>query len=263
MNVQVLVATMKQNDYSLLDKMNIETDAIIGNQCDRNEIVELSHKDRSIKWLSFREKGVGLNRNNSLMRATGDILLFADDDVVYDTGYEKIITDYYEAHPQADVVIFNFLMRRGNTSFRERVKKEGRVSRRTATKYGTYCISARRDKVRMANVFFHLDFGGGTTFSHGEDSIFLQDCLKRGLKVYATKAIIGKIDHGVSTWFTGYEEKHFFDKGVLFAHMFPIACDILSLYHCLKHRGKYKKYGWLSAYKQMRKGIRFRKRGTK
>ena len=37
MKLQVLVSCMHQQDYSLLEKMNIQTDAIIINQCDINK----------------------------------------------------------------------------------------------------------------------------------------------------------------------------------------------------------------------------------
>ena len=94
--VQVLVATMHQKDHSLVKKMNIRTDAIIGNQCDRNEIEEYTENEANIKWLSLAERGVGLNRNSTLNRATGDILLFADDDVVYYDDYEKTILSEFE-----------------------------------------------------------------------------------------------------------------------------------------------------------------------
>lgn len=255
MNVQVLVATMNQSNHLLLDKMNIQTDAIIGNQCDRNEIESFDYRNHSVKWLSFSERGVGLNRNNTLMRATGDIVLFADDDVVYDDGYEEKIIQYYIDHPKADVVIFNFQMKRDGKSY-ERVSKEGRVNRRAATKYGTYCISARTVKIRSANIFFHLDFGGGTKYSSGEDTIFLQDCLKNKLRVYSSKTIIGSVDHGPSTWFKGYNDKYYFDKGVLFYVMFPQLCNLCAIVHCYKYRKKYKEYGWIKAYKQMRKGMK-------
>lgn len=260
MKVQVLVATMNQTDYTLLDKMNIQTDAIIGNQCNFNEITEFEYKSRTVKWLSLNERGVGLNRNNTLMRATGDIVLFADDDVVYMDGYEDTITRFYETHPDADVVIFNLKMKRGENSYFDRVTKEGRVSRVSTTKYGTYCISARRERLRFANVCFHLDFGGGTKYSCGEDSIFLQDCFRKKLKVYSTKAMIGVLDHGESTWFKGYNDKYFFDKGVLFSTLFPLACSCYALVHCIKKRNKYKVYGWKKGYLQMLKGIQHRKR---
>ena len=38
MTLQVLVATMHQTDHSLLEKMNIQSDAIVVNQCNRNEV---------------------------------------------------------------------------------------------------------------------------------------------------------------------------------------------------------------------------------
>lgn len=257
MNVQVLIATMNRRDYALLDEMNIQTDAIVGNQCDRNTIEEFAYKGRTIKWLSFAEKGVGLNRNNTLMRATGDILLFADDDVVYSDGYERIITQFYEAHADADIVIFNFKKRRNGGEFQNIVKKNGRVGRKGVSRFGTYCITAKRESLFFANIFFHLQFGGGAQYSCGEDSIFLQDCIKNKLKVYTCKKTIGMLDHGESTWFSGYDDKFFFDKGILFFKVAPSVSYALSLYHCCKHRCDYREYGWLRAYKQMCKGIRY------
>ncbi|MBQ3082018.1 MAG: glycosyltransferase family 2 protein [Clostridia bacterium] len=259
MAVQVLVATMNQKDCSLLDKMNIQTDAIVCNQCERNEFLDFAHNGRKIRWLSFNEKGVGLNRNNALMRATEDIVLFADDDVVYCDNYETVITEYYKAHPEADIVIFNFKMRRGDAEFYERVTKEGRVGKKGAMKYGTYCISARREKLRFANVFFHQDFGGGAKYSCGEDSLFLQDCLRKKLKIYSCKGIIGVLDHGPSTWFSGYSDKFFFDKGVLFYLLNKSMCSAIAMYHCIKHRKKYSEYGWRKALSQMKKGIKHAK----
>lgn len=38
MKIEVLVATMNQTDVRLLNKMNIQTDVIVGNQCDTNEV---------------------------------------------------------------------------------------------------------------------------------------------------------------------------------------------------------------------------------
>ena len=240
--------------------MNIQTNAIVGNQCDRNEIAEFEYENHHVKWMSFNEVGVGLNRNNVLMRATDDIVLFADDDVVYFNDYEKTIIDYYKKNPKADIVIFNFKMRRGEKDFRERVIREGKLTRKSATQYGTYCISARREKIRFANIYFHQDFGGGTRFSNGEDSIFLQDCFKKKLNVYATKSLIGVLDHGESTWFKGYNDKFFYDKGVLFSLLFPKVPRVCALIHCIKQIKLYMEYGWLRAYRQMKKGIRYKKR---
>ena len=39
--------------------------------------------------------------------AEGDIVLFSDEDVVYDKGYEKRILEAFEQHPEADFLLFN------------------------------------------------------------------------------------------------------------------------------------------------------------
>ena len=76
MKIQVLVATMNQKDHSLIKKMNIKTNAIIGNQCSINSIENFMVGNQEIKYLNFSERGVGLNRNNALMRANADICVF-------------------------------------------------------------------------------------------------------------------------------------------------------------------------------------------
>lgn len=91
--VQVLVAAMNQTDHSLLDKMNIDSDVIVGNQCTFNSIEKFMYKSHNAVYLNFNERGVGLNRNNSLIRATGDICLFADDDMRYILVVDNFSTD--------------------------------------------------------------------------------------------------------------------------------------------------------------------------
>ena len=163
MTLQVIIATMHQTDHSLLDRMNIQSDAIVCNQCDRNEVEEFEYNGHHIKWMSFAERGVGLNRNNGLMRATADIVMFADDDVVYLDGYPEIVLNYYERNPQADVTVFNLAKRRSTSEhFVDYVNKNRRITKYSATKFSTVTFSARRDSIEFANVVFHRNFGGGT-----------------------------------------------------------------------------------------------------
>lgn len=108
MNLQVLVSTMNHKDiFNLLEKMNINSDAIIINQCDNHNYEKLNYKEHIIHLYSFAERGIGLSRNNALMRATADICLFGDDDVTYVNDYSDIIIKEYKDHPDADVIIFN------------------------------------------------------------------------------------------------------------------------------------------------------------
>ncbi len=257
MTIQVLVAAMHQTDHSLPEKMNIQSDCIVGNQCDRNEIEHFEWQGHQVTYLNFAERGVGLNRNNALMRATADVCMFSDDDVVFYNGYDKIIRETYEEHPEADVIIFN--MRRiydQGARIEDKVKKDGFVGKRGAASYGTAHVSIRTESIKKKNICFHRMFGGGTEYSNGEDTIFLQDCCKKGLKVYLCSKTLGEVYHNDSTWFTGYNDKYFFDRGVLFGYLYPLPARALAIYHVVRHRKKYREYGLKNAILMMWKGIK-------
>lgn len=259
MIVQVLVATMNQSkgDYSLLDRMNIQTDAIICNQCSRNEFEAFTWHGHNIRWLSFTEKGVGLNRNNALMRATGDVILFADDDMVYVDGYESIITEAFENNPNADAFIFN-IETIGNSMGRKQNSKVRRLHFYNSLNYGTARISALSDSIRRENISFHMCFGGGTMYSCGEDTLFIVDMLKKGLKIYSCPIKLAEVDQRQSTWFTGYNEKYLFDKGALFAAISKKWNSLLCFQDLLRHPYLYRgnNIGLFGAYRIMKQGIR-------
>ena len=50
MEIQILVATMFQTDYSLLDKINVQSDAVVVNQCDLDNINSFRYKNYNILY---------------------------------------------------------------------------------------------------------------------------------------------------------------------------------------------------------------------
>lgn len=250
MEMQVLVATVggAKQDYSLLEKMNIQTNAIVCNQCDRNDFEGFSWKGHAIRWLSFKERGVGLNRNNALMRATGDICLFADDDMIYVDSYERIIREAFSKLPSADVIIFNL---KEPVSIRPVIKKTQRVWYHNYLRYGTARIAVRLSSVKANGIYFNQCFGGGTEHCHGEDNLFLTDCLKCGLKVFAFPAYIAELtEERASSWNQGYDKKYLKDQGVLYRTISRRWWKILCAQDALRHKKMYG-MGWHEAYKRM------------
>jgi hypothetical protein len=190
------------------------------------------------------------------MRATAEICLFADDDVVYNDDYSEIVEKEFAKNPKADVIVFNMKQRREGEILQDSVFKNGFIGRKKASPYGTFLIGFRSARIKAQNVMFHRMFGGGTEYSCGEDTIFLQDCIKKGLKVYRTTALIGTVIHSESTWFKGYSDKYFYDKGVIYNYLFPFLAKPLCFYHVIKHRKMYKGYGVKKAIHQMWKGTK-------
>lgn len=86
-------------------------------------------------------------------------------------------------------------------------------------KYGAVRIAVRTQKLRQANIYYSLLFGGGAMYSSGEDSLFIAECIRKGLRVYTNPTLIGHVSQEKSTWFKGYTNKYFIDKGVLFASL--------------------------------------------
>jgi glycosyltransferase involved in cell wall biosynthesis len=254
MNVQVLIATTDQHDYSLIDKMNIQSDAIVSNQCNRNEIVEFQYKGQRVKYLNFMERGVGLNRNNALMRADAELSIIADDDMIFVDGYVDIVKKHFRENPDVDVIIFNLLER---NSSRYVIKKKFRVRYWNFMRFGAARLVFKTRSVTKHGISFNLHFGGGAEYSAGEDTLFLYDCLKHGLKIIAVPDAIAILtnDRG-SSWFEGYTDKYFYDKGVLFAAMSKRWSKLLCLQFAIRRRKLFEKEKtWYEAYKLMLKGL--------
>lgn len=253
--VQVLVATMFQSegDHSLLERMNIQSDAIVCNQCERNVFEEFSFGEYQIRFLSFAERGVGLNRNNALMRATAEYVLFADDDMIYADGYVQTVQKAFEELPKADVIIFN--LDEENTQ-RYIIKKKKRVGKLNYLRYGTARIAVKLDSVKARGLYFNQCFGGGTEHCHGEDNLFLSACLKNGLKIYSYPETIARLSNERdSSWFCGYDEKYLRDQGALYKTISRKWWRFLCFQDAIRHHKSYS-LGWHKAYALMCSGAK-------
>lgn len=255
MNLQVLVATMHQKNHSLVEKMNINSDAIIANQCDRNEIEHFTYKEYDIKFLSFAERGVGLNRNNALMRATSDICLLADDDIILTNKYKDIILESFNENPDADVIIYNLEEKHPERFI---IKDKMKIGYLNYMRFGAARIAFKRKSITKNGISFSLHFGGGAEYSAGEDVLFLNNCLKSKLKIIALPITIGKIEESrPSTWFSGYNDKYFVDKGVLFSVISRKWAVLLCLQFAIRRRNMFKsEKSWHEAFRLMLKGVR-------
>lgn len=255
MTLQVLVSAVGQNVKELAERMHLESDAIIINQTDCFAYESFTQHGKQIQAYSFAEKGVGLSRNNALLRGTGDILLFSDEDIVYDAGYEQRILEEFEKHPEADMLLFN--MRVGEERATYYTNQFHRVHVWNAGRYPTYSFAIRKEVLHASHITFSLLFGGGAKYSNGEDSLFLKDCLSYGMKVYAVPVEIGAETVRESTWFNGYHEKFFYDRGVLYHFLYGKLAIPMAIRFLLAH-GKVmcQQIAGKDAFQLMKKGIR-------
>ena len=247
MGIQMLISAVDQDMRTIAERMNIETDAIVINQCDRFGYEEYEHRGHRICCYSFKERGVGLSRNNALMRA--------DEDIVYKQGYASLIEKAFKQHKDADMILFNVIVTPARRTYWN--TQEKRVQWYNYGRYPAYSIAARTETLHKANINFSLLFGGGAKYSNGEDSLFLRDCLKAGLKLIASPTVIGEEKERKSTWFHGYNEKFFRDRGVLYHYLYGKMAIPFSIRFLLAHKTEMcAEIGWKQAYRLMKAGIK-------
>ncbi len=245
---EILCVTMHQKDFSKIEQMNIHSDVVFANQSDTTRYDELNFGGHCARMITTDTRGVGVNRNLALTYAKGEVCLFADDDVTYDDDMEQRVLAEFDAHPDADIIIFHLDTDSDRKQIKyNQTKKCGRLSR---TPWGAFRVAFRLSSVKKANLWFTTLFGGGCVFPSGEDSMWLADARKQGLTFYVSKETIGKVSFEESTWFTGYDEKFFYGKGAFYQAVHPKTKYLWMLYFAFRTKSKSKfsteeKFVWM------------------
>lgn len=254
MKIQLLVSAVDKDAAVLVKQMHIHTDAVIVNQCDRYSYGEIMEPGYKVQVFSMPERGVGLSRNTALLHASGDICVFSDEDIVLSEDYEEQIQRVYAELPDADMILVNVKVAPSRrTYWNEDIH---RINYRNYGRYPAYSITARREALLRANVHYSLLFGGGAKYSNGEDSLFIKDCLKAGLKIYSHTVCIGEEVERESTWFSGYHEKFFRDRGVLYHYLYGRLALPLAFRFLWVHRGEMcREIPLKQAYTWMKDGV--------
>ena len=251
----MLISGMNLDTTHVAENMKLEADAIVINQTDSFGFEEYQYNNRNIRVYSFIEKGVGLSRNNALLRADGDIVLFSDEDIVYNEGYAKAVLDAFEANPDIDMIFFNFDVAEDRQTYH--IEKKGRIRSYNCGRYPTYSLAVRREVLDKKGITFSLLFGGGAKYSNGEDSLFIKQCIKSGMKALALPVTLGREVPRPSTWFNGYTDKFFYDRGVLYKALYKGLAKPLALRFLIAHRDiMLTNRKLMDAYKLMTQGMK-------
>ncbi|MBQ2802466.1 MAG: glycosyltransferase family 2 protein [Lachnospiraceae bacterium] len=252
MTVQVLASVMNQSIDKITEQMNLDSEAIIINQCDCFKQEEMEYRGHKVRFFSFPDRGIGKSRNEAIIRADSDICLFSDEDIVYKKGYAQAILAEFERNPKADMILFNIEVEESRRTYH--ITERKRVHWYNCGRYGAVSFAIRRSSLLSSGVTFSLLFGGGAKYSNGEDSLFLKEFMDRGYRVYTAPVTIGREEAGESTWFLGYNQKFFYDRGVLYRYLYGRLALPMTLRFLLAHKEKMcqttslkQAYAWMKA----------------
>lgn len=260
MRVQVLASVMNQTMEHIAEQMRLQSDAVIINQCDRLGFEEMQYHGGTVRFYSFPDRGVGKSRNEAILRADGDICLFSDEDIVYEPGYAQAISSEFEKNNDADMILFNITVKKERQTYR--ITERKRVRWYNCGRYGAVSFAVKRESLIASGVTFSQLFGGGAKYSNGEDSLFLKEFMDKGYRVYTAPVTIGQeVRKGGSSWFAGYNEKFFLDRGVLYHYLYGRLASPMALRFLLAHRNKLcEELSLKKAYCLMKNGIKQGKR---
>ena len=235
-NVEVLISAMNQNDSSIFKRTNVQSDALMINQCDNENYWEEPHDYGLLKIFSTKERGLSNSRNMALKNVSKKYALLCDDDELLYDGYSQIIENAFEANSKADIVCFQ--VKRAGKKYSS---KGCKLNFLTVSKIASWQISFKVDSVKNAGVIFDANFGAGTPLGSGEEGIFLHDCLKKNLRIYYVPVCIGEVAQKTSTWFKGFDYQYFLNRGKINRRSLGFFWGVLScVYFVLTKYRRYK-----------------------
>lgn len=246
MKLEVLISCMNQKDFSILDKINVHSDILIVNQCNENSYKEKKINGYLCRMINTTQRGLSQSRNECLNNMRGDIGIICDDDIIYYDNYSETILKAFKEIKDADIIIFDmdFITTDDEIKISEEIKNTIKITPNVKIKksprykyYISSTIAFKKGSFQKKNIWFNLNFGTGSgKYSNGEESLIIRESKRRGLKVFEFFSIIGVQDHRMinSTWFKGYDEKYFYDKGALVKALYPHLYFIFKYYYIVK-----------------------------
>lgn len=185
MTLQVLICTYGREGLGRVSKMFLprldNISYLVSVQNPANEKLDypqsLIRKDISIYETDTR--GLGLNRNCSIANGTGDILLLADDDLIYTEKGLKTVVEAFEDNPDIDIAAFRY----SGGDEKQYPDSEFDMSYEPRGYYITsFEIALRRRSIPSYIRFSRYLGAGNDIFGAGEENLFVYRLLKSGLK---------------------------------------------------------------------------------
>lgn len=254
MKFQVLISTMFQNDETILDKMNIQSDVVVINQCNDESKRTFYYKQKYlVLWINTKERGLSKSRNMAINNSCADYLLIADDDEIFVDNYIQLISKSIDENPYYS--IYRFKIEGIEKEFKQYPKKNIKIGFLKALKVSSVEIVIDRKCLLKNKIKFNELIGSGTPFLMGEESALLYSCLRKKMKIIGIPCKIADLHMDNSTWFTGFNEKYFVGKGAAFEAMSHIFSIPLMIQFCIRKRNvDENEYSIMKSFKMMLTG---------
>lgn len=242
MEICVLISCMHEKDYSIIERSNVQTDAVVVNQCDYNSIEEFDFRNKMgvnchVRFINTTERGLSRSRNLALDNSSGDICIFCDDDEIFVDNYPYLVVNEFEKNLHYGIIAFKLIYNR--KTFED---KEFDYNRFSVTRVSSAQVAFRRQNILDSNIRFDTMLGSGSGNGGGEENKFLYQLLCKGEKAKYVPLLLAEVkENSQSLWFNGYTDQYIKNEGWGYKRIFgPFIAYPLVWYHAIKHSKTYK-----------------------
>jgi hypothetical protein len=240
-DIQILIATMNRTDFDFLKAMFVFSDfsmfnLLVINQTSSDK--QLKSDFDNVEVINSFERGLSNSRNLALQKASKELVILTDDDVVFQSGFEDCVLKAFNSNPTHDGFRFQFLNGKGNLAKKYPKQFEDTLSDLEILNSSSVELVFKRRSILESKVQFDTDFGIGTQFSMGEEAIFVADVIKKGLKIGFIPETLVAHSHPSTGHKTDIYSIYFIQSAV-FYRIFPkmyLFWVLLKLTFDLKHR---------------------------
>ncbi|AWM12629.1 glycosyltransferase family 2 protein [Flavobacterium sp. NRK F10] len=219
-DLEILVSTMNQKDLGFLYRMFPDDlwqsiSVLVVNQTDGEE---LQSGFENVKVVNCYEFGLSKSRNIALQQAEKDLVLLADDDVIFEHDFAAKLLHAFNKNPFTDVVRFRY------TQNGKQIKKYPQAFCQDLNWFQVLDISSvelafKRKVILETNVRFDENFGIGACFPIGEEAIFVSDLKNKNFRISGEPEVI--LDHpGETTSKRINSEMLYFNQSAVFFRIF-------------------------------------------
>ena len=207
---------MHEENYEILGRTNVQTDAIVINQCNRESVERIQFIDKfnnvhNAVFVCTTQRGLSKSRNMALNYAAGyDICIICDDDEIMSDNYDSLLNEAYNKYRTADVIAFSI---KCDEYTRVYPKTDSKLNFFDILKTSSQQITFKYQSLRERSIWFDEKMGSGTGNGPGEETKLLLTCRKKGCNMRYSSFCLAEINKGDSKWFHGYTERYFENQG--------------------------------------------------
>ena len=186
---------------------------LIVNQTTNENILKSDFE--TVKVINVFEKGLSKSRNVAIQNSSKDILVFTDDDVVFDIRFTDKILKTLNKRNEYDGFRFRFKIESGGFSKKYPENFRPKLNWFEILNASSIELVFKRESIYNV-ISFDEDFGLGSFITLGEEAIFLADAKKSGLKIGFAPKTLATHNNKTTTQVIPNELKYFNQSAVFY-----------------------------------------------